>query len=130
MAERLENSDLIQALGDLLGDLSDLVQKEIRLAKAEVTERLTFKLQAGVWMGAAALLGLLTAVLIVEASVLAIASFGIPLYWACLLVAVVVGAAGLTSFYHGRALAQHELAPKRALRQVAQDIKTAKEQLT
>ena len=130
MAERLGNSDLIQALGAVLGDLSDLVQKEIRLAKAEVTERLTSKLQAGVWMGVAALFGLLTAVLIIEASVLAIASYGIPLYWACLLVAVVLGAAGLASFYHGRSLAERELMPKRALRQVAQDIKTAKEQLT
>jgi uncharacterized membrane protein len=130
MAERLDKSDLIQALGDLLGDLSDLVQKEIRLAKAEVTERLTFKVQAGVWMGVAGLFGLLTAALVVEASVFAIASFGISLYWACLLVAVVLAVAGLASFYHGRALAEHELTPRRALRQVAQDIKTAKEQLT
>jgi len=61
---------------------------------------------------------------------LAIASFGISLYWACLLVAVVLAVAGLASFYHGRALAEHELTPRRALRQVAQDIKTAKEQLT
>jgi Putative Actinobacterial Holin-X, holin superfamily III len=130
MAERLGNSDLIQSLGDLLGDLSDLVQKEIWLAKAEVTERLTSKLQAGGWLGVAALFGLLTAVLIVEASVFAIASYGIPLHWACLLVAVVLGAAGLALFYHGRSLAEQELTPKRALRQVAQDIKTAKEQLT
>ena len=130
MVERLRNSDLIQALGDLLGDLSDLVQKEIRLAKAEVTERITAKLQAAVWMGVAAFFGLLTAVLLVEASVFAIASFGFPLYWACLLVAVVLGVAGLASFYHGRSLAEEELTPKRALRQVTQDIKTAKEQLT
>jgi hypothetical protein len=130
MAERLEHSDLIQALGALLGDLSDLLQKEIRLAKAEVTERLTSKLHAGVWMGVAALFGLLTAILLIEASVFAIASYGIPIYWACLLVAVVLGAAGLASFYHGRSLAEQELTPKRALRQIAQDIKTAKEQLT
>jgi hypothetical protein len=38
--------------------------------------------------------------------------------------------AGVASFYHGRSLAEEELAPRRALRQVAQDIKTAKEQLT
>ena len=128
--DRLGNSDLIQALGNLLGDLSDLVQKEIRLAKAEVTEKMTSKLQAGVWMGVAAAFGLLTAILIAEAAVFAIASFGLPLYGACLLVAVVLFAAGAASFYHGRSLAEEDLAPSRALRQVAQDIKTAKEQLT
>jgi uncharacterized protein YacL len=128
--DRLGNSDLIQAIGDLLGDLSDLVQKELRLAKAEVTEKMISKLQAGVWMGVAAAFGLLTAILIVEAAVFAIASFGIPLYWACLLVAVVLVATGAASFYHGRSLAEEDLAPSRALRQVAQDIKTAKEQLT
>jgi uncharacterized membrane protein YqjE len=128
--DRLGSSDLIQSLGDLLGDLSDLVQKEIRLAKAEVTEKITSKLQAGVWMGVAAAFGLLTVILLVEAAVFAIASFGLPLYWACLLVAVVLFAAGTASFYHGRSLAEKDLAPSRALRQVAQDIKTAKEQLT
>jgi hypothetical protein len=128
--DRLGNSDLIQALGDLLGDLSDLVQKEIRLAKAEVTENISSKLQAGVWMTVAAFFGLLTAVLVVEAAVFAIASFGLPLYWACLLVAAVLGATGTASFYHGRSLAEDELAPRRAMRQVEQDIKTAKEQLT
>jgi uncharacterized membrane protein YqjE len=128
--DRLGSSDLIQALGDLLGDLSDLVQKEIRLAKAEVTEKITSKLQAGVWMGVAVAFGLLTAILLVEAAVFAIASFGLPLYGACLLVAVVLLAAGAASFYHGRSLAEEDLAPSRALRQVAQDIKTAKEQLT
>jgi hypothetical protein len=128
--DRLGNSDLIQAMGDLLGDLSDLAQKEIRLAKAEVTAKITSKLQAGVWIGVAAAFGLLTAIVVVEAAVLAIASFGLPLYWACLLVAVVLVAAGAASFYHGRSLAEQDIAPSRALRQVAQDIKTAKEQLT
>ena len=32
--ERLRNSGLTQALGDLFADLGDLVQKEIQLAKA------------------------------------------------------------------------------------------------
>jgi uncharacterized membrane protein YccF (DUF307 family) len=128
--DRLANSDLIHALGDLLGDLSDLVQKEIRLAKAEVTEKISSKLQAGVWMIVAGFFVLLTAVLVVEAAVFALAHLGLPLYWACLLVAAVIGTAGAASFYHGRSLAEEELAPRRVLGQIAEDIKTAKEQLT
>jgi uncharacterized membrane protein YccF (DUF307 family) len=128
--DRLANFDLMHALGDLLGDLSDLVQKEIRLAKAEVTEKISSKLQAGVWMIVAGFFALLTVVLAVEAAVFALARLGLPLYWACLLVAAVLGAAGAASFHHGRSLAEEELAPRRVLGQIAEDIKTAKEQLT
>ena len=69
--ERLRNSGLTQALTDLLADLGDLVQKEIQLAKAEVTETITSRLRASVWMVAAAFLGLIAALLVVEAAVFA-----------------------------------------------------------
>src|SRR6187399_2370703 len=55
--ERLRNSGLTQALTDLLADLGDLVQKEIQLAKAEVTDKITSRLRA-CEPGAGASLGL------------------------------------------------------------------------
>jgi hypothetical protein len=128
--ERLLNSGLVQAFGDVLGDLSDLLQKEIRLAKAEVADKIATKLQAGIWMVVGGLLGLLAAILVLEAAVFAFVSFGLALHWACLLVAAVLIAASAAVFYHGRSLAEEDLAPRRVLGQVAQDIKTAKEQLT
>jgi putative superfamily III holin-X len=130
MADRLANSGLLQAFGDLIGDLSDLLQKEIRLAKAEVADKITAKLQAGGWMLAAGILGLLAAALIVQAAVFAVASFGFALHWACLIVAAALVIVAAAAFYHGRSLAEEDLTPHRALGQVAQDIKTAKEQLT
>jgi putative superfamily III holin-X len=117
-------------LTDLLADLGDLVQKEIQLAKAEVTEKITSRLRASVWMMAAAVLGLIAGLLVLEAAVFAIASFGLALHWACLLVGAILAAAGAAAFYHGRSVAEAELLPTRTVRQVSQDIKTAKEQLT
>ena len=128
--ERLRNSGLTQALTDLLADLGDLVQKEIQLAKAEVTETITSRLRASVWMVAAAFLGLIAALLVVEAAVFALASLGLELHWACLLVAAVLAAGGAAAFYHGRSVAETELLPTRTVRQITKDIKTAKEQLT
>jgi hypothetical protein len=128
--ENLGDSTLVRSLGDVLGSFADLVQKEIRLAKAEVSDKLASKLQASVWLVVAGFLGLLVSILLVEAAVFAIASFGIHLYWACLIVAAIVAAAGAACFYHGRSLAEADLAPHRALNQISQDIKTAKEQLT
>jgi hypothetical protein len=120
----------MQSLTDLLAHLSDLVQKEIRLAKAEVTEKITSQVQASIWMVAAAFLGLVAALLVVEAAVFALASFGLALYWSCLLVAAVLAAGGAAAFYHGRSIAEQGLLPTRTAKQVTKDIQTAKEQLT
>jgi Putative Actinobacterial Holin-X, holin superfamily III len=128
--ERLWNSGLAQALTDLLADLADLLRKELQLAKTEITEKITSRLRASVWMVVAGVVGMVAALLLVEAVVFAIASFGLALHWSCLLVAAVLAAGAVAAFYHGRSIAEDELLPTRTVKQVTQDIKTAKEQLT
>jgi len=128
--DALRNSGLVRALADLLADLSDLVHKELRLARAELTEKVSAKLQASVWVIAASVLGFIAILLIVQGLVFAISSYGFALHWACLMVAAIVAALGAALFYHGRSLADEELLPTRTIRQVTRDIETAKEQLT
>jgi len=48
MADHLKNSALPRALSDVVSDLADLFQKEIRLARAELSEKLSLKIRAGV----------------------------------------------------------------------------------
>ena len=102
----------------------------MQLAKTEITEKVTSRLRASVWMVIAGVMGLAVALLLVEAAVFAIASFGLALHWSCVLVAAVLAAGAAAAFYHGRSVAEHELLPTRTARQITQDIKTAKEQLT
>ncbi|HEX5847541.1 MAG TPA: phage holin family protein [Rhodoplanes sp.] len=128
--DRLQHSGLAQAFTDLLADLGDLLQKEVQLAKAEVTEKITSRLKASIWMVGAGLLALIAGLLVVEAAVFAIASFGLALHWACLVVAGVLAAGALAAFYYGRSVADDDLLPERSVRQISQDIRTAKEQLT
>lgn len=128
--DRLQNSSLAQAFTDLLADLGDLLQKEMQLAKAEVTEKITSRLKASIWMVGAGLLALIAGLLVIEAAVFAIASFGLALHWACLVVAGVLAAGALAAFYYGRSVADDDLLPKRSARQISQDIRTTKEQLT
>jgi Putative Actinobacterial Holin-X, holin superfamily III len=130
MAHDLRNSGLVQALTDLLGDLADLLRKELQLAKAEITEKIASRLRVGIWMVVAGALGMVAALLLVEAAVFAIASFGIALHWSCLIVAALFAAAAAAAFFQGRSQAQDELLPTRTARQISQDIRTAKEQLT
>lgn len=128
--DRLQNSGLTRALTDLLADLAELVQKELQLAKTEIAEKITARLRASAWMVAAGLLAMVAGLLVVQAAVFAIASFGLALYWSCLLVAAILIAGAAAAFYHGRALAEEDLLPTRTARQISQDIKATKEQLT
>jgi uncharacterized membrane protein YdjX (TVP38/TMEM64 family) len=88
----------------------------------EITEKITSRLRASVWMVVAGILGLIAALLVVEAAVFAIAHFGLALHWGCLLVATVLVAGGAAAFYHGRSAAEEELLPMRTARQITQDI--------
>src|SRR5690348_12330017 len=85
--ESLWETRLIRVVTELSTDLADLVQKELRLARTEILQKLTLGLQAGAWFAVAAVLGLLAIVLILEALVFGIAAAGIPLWGSCLLVA-------------------------------------------
>src|ERR1043166_3093475 len=126
--ESLRESVLVRALTDLFADLSDLIQKEIRLARAEVTHKLTAGVRGGVWMAIAGVLGLFAVAFLLEGVVFALASAGLELYWACFLVAAVLIAAAALAFYSGRSQAEAEFAP-RTVRQLGETLRTAKEQL-
>jgi predicted anti-sigma-YlaC factor YlaD len=130
MADHLKNSPLPRALSDVVADLADLFQKEIRLARAELSEKLSLKIQAGVWMSAAAALGLVAVLVLVQAAIFGIASgFGIALHWSCLAVAALLTVIAAAAYAKGRANAKEQLSPTRTIYQVKQDIATVKEQL-
>jgi hypothetical protein len=129
MAEQY--SSLPNAFSKVITDLADLMQKEMRLAQAELSEKLSISIRAGVWMSAAAVLAITSVFLIVQASVLGLsAATGIALHWSCLIVAAVLAAAAGAGFSKGRADVPEQLTPDRAINQVKQDIAVAKEQFT
>ena len=124
-------SSLPNAFSRVITDLADLMQKEMRLARAELSEKLSITIRAGVWMSVAAVLAILAALLVVQACVLGLsAATGIALHWSSLIVAALLAAAGGAAFAKGEADVPDQLAPDRALNQVKQDIAVAKEQFT
>jgi len=128
--ERVKNAALPNAVSDVVADLADLLQKEVRLARAEISAKIGAKLQAGIWMSAAVGLGLIAGLLVVQAIVFVIASTGIALHWSCLIVAAVLAAAAGLFYAKARADGEEVLTPTRTLQQIKRDISTAKEQLT
>ncbi|WP_287161947.1 phage holin family protein, partial [Mesorhizobium sp.] len=106
------------------------VQKELRLARAELSENLFAKFRAGIWMSTAGVLGLIAAFLAVQALVFGIASVGIAVHWSCLIVAAITAGAGALAYYKGRMDAHKEITPTRSIHQIKQDISTTKEHLS
>jgi len=130
MNENLKDSALVGALSDVIGDLADLVQKEIRLAKTELTAKLSQKVLGGIWLAVAGVIGLLVVLVLVEAAIFGIASHGVALHWSCLIVAGALAVLGGAAFAKGRADAQVELTPTHSLHQIQRDVAAAKEQLS
>jgi uncharacterized membrane protein YqjE len=107
--------------------LADLLQKELRLAKAELSEKLATKLRAGLWMSIAGALAFFAALVLIEAAIFAIASYGLALHWSCLIVAAALVVAAAGAYAIGSADARAGVIPTRTLRQVRQDVVAAKE---
>ena len=127
--EALGKTRLARSLADALADTSDFLSKQIQLAKSEVMANIGRGVRASVWTIAAAFLFLLTAILLIQAAVFGIASAGIAVHWACLIVAAVLAVIGLALMFYSRQLMRNALVPERSVRQFNKDISVAKEQL-
>ena len=128
--DRLANADLPRTVSNLLGHLSDLIRKEIRLARAELSQMLAAKLQATIWAAVAAIAALLAAIMILETAVFALVAFGLATPWACLLVAVILGAGAGLALLRARGLAKKGPGAGDLVGHVARDIHMVKERLT
>ena len=127
--ESLWETRLIRAVTDLGADLADLVQKELRLARSEIVQKLTLGLQAGAWFAIAAALGFFAVVLILEALVFGIAAAGVPLWGSCLMVAFVLSVVAAVAFHYARRQSSQDMTPVRSARQFTRAIGTVREQL-
>jgi ABC-type multidrug transport system permease subunit len=127
--ESLAKSTLTRTLADVLGDFSDLVAKQIQLARAEITANISSGILASIWLVLVALLFLFAGVLVIQAAVFGIASTGIALHWACLMVAAVLATIGGGMLLYARSVARDTLTPSRSIRQINKDISAAKEHL-
>jgi uncharacterized membrane protein YqjE len=128
--ERLKDSTLPHTMSEVVADLADLFQKELRLAKAEISSKISTKISAGIWASAAAVLALMAVFIVLQAIIFAIASYDIAMHWSCLIVAAGLAVLAAVAFLKGRADAREDLTPGRTIHQIKRDISTAKEQLT
>jgi hypothetical protein len=128
--ERLRASPLPRALSDVVVDVADLIQKETRLARAEIGEKLSNKLRAGAWMVIAAAVALIAFLMLIEGLALWIATFGMSLYASHWIIGAALALISVLTYFAGRADARESLAPERTIHQVNRDLRETKERLT
>jgi hypothetical protein len=73
---------------------------------------------------------LIAGLLVIEAAVFGIASFGIALHWSCLIVAAILAVAAGTAYAMGRSDLDAPLTPNRTIGQLKKDVTTAREQVS
>jgi hypothetical protein len=131
MAIRDSARPLASTVTEALSDIAHLFQTEIRLARAEIGEKLASAANGGMLVGVAAVLSLAGLVVLLLAAVKWLEIAGLPQEWGLLLVggiAVVVGVA--LAVAGANRFTAPALTPDRTISQVRADISVAKEHAT
>ena len=124
-----QSSSAPHVLSRVVTDFADLLQKELRLARAELSQKLALSLRAGVWIGIAGALLFFAALLIVQACVLGLTSAtGIALPWSSLIVAAALGLLAGAACFKARANVPDQFTPSTSLNHIKRDITAVKEQ--
>jgi hypothetical protein len=116
-------------LGDLSASITTLFRKEIQLARAETSEKITQSMVALGAIAGGAILALAALMVLLQALVIAIAEMGVPPALAALIVGVVVAAIAYFMIHKGtNDLKASSLAPTRTVDSLRSDAQLAKEQ--
>jgi putative superfamily III holin-X len=130
MAIREADHPITSLMTRVVSDVAYLLQTEIRLAKAEISEKLSVAANGGTLLGIAAVLFLPGLFILLLAAVRWLEVAGMPTQWGFLLVGVIVTAAAAVLAVLGiNRLKQPNLLPQRTIEQVSADLTVAKEHI-
>jgi hypothetical protein len=119
---RNNDKGVVDLAGEALKDFAVLLQTELQLLRAEISEKLTFTALSAALIGAGALLLMATIVLLLQAAIASLVAYGISMPIAILVVAAVtlLEGSGLVWFGANR-LSLGRLAPSKTLDQLQKD---------
>jgi len=111
---------------DILRDVQEVIRAELRLARAEMTEKARSAGKAGGLLGGAAIAGLLAAISLVAACIAAMALV-MPVWAAALIMTILLGAAAGAAYAAGRAkLKTVTPVPEQTVQTLKEDVALAK----
>ena len=116
-------------IGTLVSDFTDLMRKEIALAKGELSRNISDKVMGSVWMAVAGGIFLVALLTLVAGIVFLIASFGLAMHWSAFIVAGGLAIIGLIMLFAGKSKMSGDTLPERSMTQMKQDVRVVKEQM-
>ena len=130
MAARDSARPLASLFTDLISEVTQLFQAEIRLVRAEMNEKVSRVANTGALIGAGAVVMLPAVFILLLAIVRWLEVAGLPDQWGLLIVGVVVAALGTLLLMKGiNNLKGSALVPQRTIEQVRADFSVAREQV-
>lgn len=130
MAARNSARPLASLFTDLISEVTQLFQAEIRLVRAEMNEKVSRVANSGALIGAGAVVMLPAVFILLLAIVRWLEVAGLPDQWGLLIVGVVVAALGTLLLMKGiNNLKGSALVPQRSIEQVRADFSVAREQM-
>ena len=127
--QQTDDRSLKDLLSDLSGSITTLFRKEIQLARAETSEKITQSMVALGAIAGGAILALRALIVLLQALVIAIAEMGVPPALASLIVGLVVAAIAYFMIHKGtNDLKASSLAPDRTMDSLRRDAQLVKEQ--
>jgi hypothetical protein len=128
--DRTTDRSFTSLLGELSRDITTLFRKEIELARAETSEKVTQSLVAVGAIAGGTVLALAALIVLLQALVIAIAELGVPPALSALIVGVVVAGIAYGLVHKGtNDLKAGSLAPSRTMDSLKRDAQVAKEQV-
>jgi uncharacterized membrane protein YqjE len=117
-----DDKGVVDLAGDALKEVATLLQTELQLLRAEVLEKLTFTALSAALIGAGALLLMATIILLLQAAIAGLVSYGFSWSVAILIVAAVAFLVGAGLVWLGLyRLDLVRLAPSKTLDQLQKD---------
>ena len=127
--QHTDDRSLKDLLSDLSGSISTLFRKEIQLARAETSEKITQSMMAIGAIAGGAILALAALIVLLQALVIAITEMGVPPALSALIVGLVVAVIAYVMIHKGtNDLKASSLAPERTMNSLRRDAQLAKEQ--
>lgn len=124
-----EGRSFAELLGDLSEDVSMLMRQEVRLAKAELSRKLTRATADVVKLGAGALVALAGGLTLVAAVVLGLVALGLAAWVSALIVGVLLGFTGYVMLGNGlKAVKRVDPTPHRTVETLRDDLEWVREQ--
>jgi len=122
-----------RSLGDLFADLAretgELVRKEVKLARVEMTQKATKVGKDAAFLAIGGLVLYAGLLAIIAAIIVILGTIGVPWWLSALLVGVIVAGVGYFLVQKGmQALKREDLAPKQTVETIKEDAEWVKEQ--